>query len=92
MSLDVIEIHDLFLHFCPIPWAPEGGVDTAPKARGCILEGPKGCQGGNRKQKTRSCRRGIIPEPCQGRGAAEMGNKIERSKTAEELVTSTAGN
>jgi hypothetical protein len=57
-ELDVIEIHDLILPFLPhFLGAPKGGVDTAPKASGCVL-------GGNQeiyreepgKQKTRSCR------------------------------------
>ena len=39
-ELDVIEIHDLILPFLPhFLGAPEGGVDTAPKASGCILGG-----------------------------------------------------
>ena len=39
-ELDVIEIHDVFLLFLPhFLGAPEGGVDTAPKASGCILGG-----------------------------------------------------
>jgi hypothetical protein len=57
-ELDVIEIHDLFLLFLPhFLGAPEGGVDTAPKASGCILGGTQRIHREEPgKQKTRRCR------------------------------------
>src|SRR5215469_9013681 len=48
----------------PFPWGTEGGVDTAPKASGCILGGTrKGSQGGTGKaEAAKTAGRGNYPE------------------------------
>ena len=73
-ELDVIEIHDLILLFLPhFLGAPEGGVDTAPKASGCILGGNQSCKGGTGKaEDAKLPGAGIIPKPCPRKGAAEI--------------------
>jgi hypothetical protein len=84
-ELDVIEIHDLILLFLPhFLGAPEGGVDTAPKASGCILGGtPKDSQGGTGKaEDVKLPGAGIIPKPCPRKGGRKLENKPDVLSTA----------
>jgi len=52
--------------------APEGGVDTAPKASGCFMEGTHGVwRGTGKAEDAKLPGAGIIPKPCPRKGAAE---------------------
>jgi hypothetical protein len=86
-ELDVIEIHDLILLFLPhFLGAPEGGVDTAPKASGCILGGTQRIQREELgKQKTRSCRaQELSRSRAQGKDRRKQENHpIKHRQTTE---------
>jgi len=71
----------LFSISAPFLGAPEGGVDTAPQASGCILEGPQRAQGepGTAEDATRPPGAGITPEAVPKEMAARKGaNQVER--------------
>src|SRR5579862_363347 len=87
-ELDVIEIHNLILLFLPhFLGAPEGGVDTAPKASGCILGGTqRNYREEPGKQKTRSCR---AQELSRSRAQGKERRKIEQTSN-RRVVEGTA--
>src|SRR6266404_3852276 len=81
-ELDVIEIHDLFLHFCPISLGhPRAEWMLLPRRAAAFWEGPKEFSGRNRESRRR--------EAAGRRNYPEAVPK-ERSGKKENLMDSTS--
>jgi hypothetical protein len=74
-ELDVIEIHDLFLHFCPISLGhPRAEWMLLPRRAAAFWEGPEGFTGRNRESRRREAAgRRNYPEAVPKERAVEMG-------------------